>query len=197
MEARVTAAMDGRCPPGSSIEARRSGRSGALRAPGGQRRTRAASPRRACAAPGRPSPGWAAVGCGAFTGVWVSGSVRNRRSPGLDAVDGPPVFDSQSHVQHEAAACHAADGVEIGLDDLGDLCEQEGEAQDELAQRLAIVRSAASQPVQFSGDALGGVDQLVGFCVRRWWQAKRSRFGKAGLEPAQARPRSPSPDRGR
>jgi hypothetical protein len=107
----------------------------------------------------------AAEACGSQ--VWLSRSAaRSRRSPGLDAVEGVLVFDSQSHVHHEAAACHAPDGVEVGLGDLGDLREQEGEPQDELAQRFPVERSAAPQPVQLGGDALGGVDQLVGFCVR-------------------------------
>src|SRR5271165_2011263 len=94
----------------------------------------------------------AASGC-----VSVSSSAtRSHRLPGLDAVDGAPVFDSQSHVENEAAAGHAPDGVEVGLDELGDLCEQQGEPQDELAQRLPVERGAAAQSVQLSGDALGG-----------------------------------------
>ena len=32
--------------------------------------------------------------------------------PGLDALDWAPAFDSESHVEHDAAVCHASDGVE-------------------------------------------------------------------------------------
>jgi hypothetical protein len=53
--------------------------------------------------------------------------------PGLDALDRAPGLDSESHVEHDAAVCHASDGVEVGLDHLRDLQEQQGEAQDQLA----------------------------------------------------------------
>src|SRR5512144_3281620 len=59
-------------------------------------------------------------------------------SPGLDALAWASGPDSQSHVEHDAPAGHAADGVEVRLDQLGDLHEQAGEAQDQLAQRLTI-----------------------------------------------------------
>jgi hypothetical protein len=54
-------------------------------------------------------------------------------SPRLDALGGAPVLDSQSHVEHDAAGGGAPDGVEVGLDHLGDLPEKQGEAQDQLA----------------------------------------------------------------
>jgi len=92
------------------------------------------------------------------------------------------------HVEHDAASCHASDGVEVSLDDLWGLPEQEGEAQDQLAQRLSIEHSAAAESVQLSGDALGGVDQLVGFCVRFRQQTERSPTAKAGLATAEADP---------
>ena len=76
------------------------------------------------------------------------------------------MLDSESHVEHDAAACHAADGVEVRLDHLRDFQEQEGKAQDQLAQRGAIEQRAAAEAVQLGGDAFGGVDQLVGFCLR-------------------------------
>jgi hypothetical protein len=50
-------------------------------------------------------------------------SSRWRASPGLDAFDGATVLDSQSRVEHDAASCHAPDGVEVGLDDLWELPE--------------------------------------------------------------------------
>ena len=68
----------------------------------------------------------------------------------------------------------------------GDLPEQEREAQDQLAQRLAIEQSAAAEPVQLSDHALGGVDQLVGFCVGDRQQAERNPSAEAGLAPAEA-----------
>ena len=108
------------------------------------------------------------------------------RSPRLDPLDWPPALDSQSHVEHDAAVCHASDGVEVRLDHLWELPEQEGKAQHQLAQRLSVEHSAAAEPVQLSGDALGGVDQLVGFCVRYWQQAERSRSAKAGPATAEA-----------
>jgi hypothetical protein len=86
-------------------------------------------------------------------------------SPGLDAFDWATVLDSHSHVEHDASACHAPDGVEVGLDHFWELSEQEGEAQHQLAQRWSIKHSAAAEPIQLSDDALGGVDQLVGFRV--------------------------------
>jgi hypothetical protein len=89
-------------------------------------------------------------------------------------------LDSQSHVEHDATVCRAPHRVEVGLDDLGDLPEQQSEAQDQLAQRRTIERSRAPKPVQLSGDARAGVDQPVGLdvCCRR--QAERNRFAKAG-----------------
>jgi len=87
------------------------------------------------------------------------------RLPGLDAFDGAAGLDSESHVEFDAAARYAPDGVEVRLHHLGNLPEQEGEAQDQLPQRVAIEQSAATEPVELSGHALGGVDQLVGFCV--------------------------------
>jgi hypothetical protein len=61
------------------------------------------------------------------------GRARARTSPRLDALDWAPRLDSQSHVEHDAAAGHATDRVEVGLDHLRDLPEQEGKAQDQLA----------------------------------------------------------------
>ena len=49
---------------------------------------------------------------------------------------------------------------------------------------LSIEQSAAPEPVQLSGDALGGVDQLVGFCVGPRQQAERSAAAEAGLATA-------------
>ena len=72
--------------------------------------------------------------------VGGSSSASAAPSPRLDALDWAPALDSQSHVEHDAAVGHASDGVEVGLDDLGDLAEQQGEAQDQLAQRLTIER---------------------------------------------------------
>jgi hypothetical protein len=92
---------------------------------------------------------------------------RRRASPCLDVFDWMPGLDSQSHVEHHAAACHAPDGVEVGLDHLRDLPEQEGKAQHQLAERLSVEHRAAAEAVELDGDALGGVDQLVGFCVGR------------------------------
>src|SRR5450755_5163373 len=43
------------------------------------------------------------------------------RSPSLDALDRAAVLDSQSHVEHDAAAWHASDGVEVRFDHLWDL----------------------------------------------------------------------------
>jgi hypothetical protein len=57
--------------------------------------------------------------------------------------------------------------VEVSLDHLGDLPEQQGKAQDQLAQRRTIERGGAPEPVQLGRDALCGVDQLVGLGVRR------------------------------
>ena len=85
-----------------------------------------------------------------------------------------PGLDSQSHVEHDAAVWHASDGVEVRLDHLRELPEQEREAQHQLAQRLSIEHRAAAEPVQLSGDAVGGVDQLVGFCVGYRQQAERA-----------------------
>src|SRR4249920_1559156 len=95
-------------------------------------------------------------------------------SPGFDALEWVPVLDSQLHVEHDAARCQASNRVEVSLDYLWGLPEQQSEAQDQLAQRLSIEHSAAAEPVQLGGDAVGGVDQLVGFCVRFGGQAKRS-----------------------
>jgi hypothetical protein len=50
----------------------------------------------------------------------------------------------------------------------------EGKARDQLAQRITVEQSAAAESVELGGDALDGVDQLVGFCVRFRQQAKRS-----------------------
>ena len=80
--------------------------------------------------------------------------------PALDALNWAPAFDSESHVEYDAAVCHASDGVEVSLDDLWELQEQEREAQDQLAQRCTIEQRAAAESVQLGGDALGGVDQL-------------------------------------
>ena len=110
----------------------------------------------------------------------------SRASPRLDALDWAPVLDSESHVEHDAAACHASDGVEVRLDHFRELPEQERKAQHQLAQRLSIEHGAAAEPVQLVGDTLGGVDQLVGFCVGDRQQAKRSRSGKAGAATAEA-----------
>jgi hypothetical protein len=88
------------------------------------------------------------------------------RSPGLDAFDWAPGFDSQSHVEHDAAVRHAPNRIEVSLDHLRDLPQQQGEAQDQIAQCLSIKQSAAAVPVELGDDALGGVDQLVGLCVR-------------------------------
>ena len=85
--------------------------------------------------------------------------------PGLDALDWAPAFDSESHVEHDAAVCHASDGVEVSLDDLRGLYEQESEAQDQLAERRTIEQRAAAESVQLGGDPLDGVDHLVGFFV--------------------------------
>ena len=98
------------------------------------------------------------------------------------------MLDSQSHVEHHAAACHAPDGVEVRLDHLRDLPEQKGKAQHQLAQGLPIERGAAAEPVQLSRNALGGVDQLVGFCVRYRQQAERSRSAKTGPATAKTDP---------
>ena len=96
------------------------------------------------------------------------------------------MLDSQLHVEHDAAGCQASNRVEVSLDDLWGLAEQPGEAQDQLAQRLSIEHGAAAEPVQLGGDALGGVDQLVGFCVRFGEHAKRRPTAKAGLATAEA-----------
>src|SRR5450631_581776 len=101
-------------------------------------------------------------------------------SPGLDALDWAPVLDSQSHVEHDAAAWHASDGVEVRLDHLRELPEQEGKAQHQLAQRLTIEHGAAAESVELRRDALGRVDQLVGFRVRCRQQAERSPAAEAG-----------------
>src|SRR5580704_7117226 len=111
-----------------------------------------------------------------------------RASPCLDALDWAPGLDSQSHVEYHAAACHAPDGVEVRLDHLRDLSEQKGKAQHQLAQGRSIERSAAAEPVQLSRNALGGVDQLVGFCVGYRQQAERSRSTKTGPAIAKANP---------
>src|SRR5450755_3544288 len=71
-------------------------------------------------------------------------------SPGLDALDWAPVLDSQSHVEHDAAAWHASDGVEVRLDHLRELPEQEGKAQHQLAQRLTIEHGAAAESVELT-----------------------------------------------
>ena len=71
---------------------------------------------------------------------------------GLDALDWAPAFDSESHVEHDAAVCHASDGVEVSLDDLRGLYEQESEAQDQLAERRTIEQRAAAESVQLGGD---------------------------------------------
>ena len=57
-----------------------------------------------------------------------------------------------------------------------------GEAQDELAQRLAVERRAAAEAVELGGHALGGVDQLVRLHVGRRRQAERdvARRGRPG-----------------
>jgi GAF domain-containing protein len=106
--------------------------------------------------------------------------------PGLDALDWAPAFDSESHVEHDAAVCHASDGVEVSLDDLRGLYEQESEAQDQLAERRTIEQRAAAESLQLGGDPLGGVDQLVGFCVGDRQQAERGPSAKTGPVTAGA-----------
>src|SRR5450755_1310475 len=107
-------------------------------------------------------------------------------SPGLDALDWAPVLDSQSHVEHDAAAWHASDGVEVRLDHLRELPEQEGKAQHQLAQRLTIEHGAATESVELGDHALGGGDQLVGFCVGDRQQAERGPSAKASPATAEA-----------
>ena len=131
------------------------------------------------AVPVRPMGEWAQTSCGIsqFGGRWhaliaaghqLSSHTRpgdrapagrssiGARSPRLDALDGAPAPDSQSHVEHDAAVRRAPDRVEVGLDYLGDLPEQQGEAQGQLAQRRTIERSGAPEPVQLSGNATAG-----------------------------------------
>ena len=76
--------------------------------------------------------------------------------------------------------------VEVSLDHLRGLYEQEGKAQDQLAQRRAIELRAAAEPVQLGGDAFGGVDQLVGFSVSYRQQAESSPSAKTGPATAEA-----------
>ena len=110
---------------------------------------------------------------------------------------GAPALDSQSHVKHDTAVRRAPDRIEVSLDHLGDLPEQQGKAQDQLAQRHTIERSGAPEPVQLSGGATAGINQLVGLDIGRRWHAERYRVGQRRLDGRRGRPRSRSPDRGR
>lgn len=109
-----------------------------------------------------------------------------RASPRLDAFDWAAALDAESHVEHDAAVCHASDWVEVRLDHLRKLSEQEREAQHQLAQRFTVKHSAAAEPVQLADHALGGVDQLVGFRVGDRQQTERSRSVQTGPATAEA-----------
>jgi len=71
------------------------------------------------------------------------------------------------------------DRVEVSLDHLGNLAEQEREAQDQLVQRRAIGRGGAPQPAQLSRDDWAAINQLARLEVRRRRQPKRNRIAEA------------------
>jgi len=76
-----------------------------------------------------------------------------------------PALDAHPQVEDLATHRHATDGIEVGLDELGNLAYQQGEAQDELAHRPPIERRMAAEPAELSRHALRGFDQLFGLHV--------------------------------
>jgi hypothetical protein len=67
---------------------------------------------------------------------------------------GRPALDAYPQVEDLATHRHATDGIEVGLDELGNLAYQQGEAQDELAHRPPIERRMAAEPAELSRHAL-------------------------------------------
>ena len=108
------------------------------------------------------------------------------RLPGLDALDWVVGRDPQSHVKHDATVCHASDGVEVSLDDLGDLAEQEREAQDQLAQRLAIEHGAAAEPVELVTTPLARSISSSASASVTGSRRNAAALAKAGLATAEA-----------
>ena len=139
-------------------------------------------------------------GCGRSAGapaVGVPAWLRiEARHHVLDALDRAPALDSRSRVEHDAAVGRAPDRVEVSLDDLGDLPEQQGKAQDQLAQRLAVARAAPRNPSSSVATPAAGVDQFVGLDVRRRRQPARNRFDRARPGDRRGRPRSRCPRSG-
>jgi len=105
--------------------------------------------------------------------------------PGLGALDAGSWLDSRLGIEHEAAAGDAADGVEIGFGEFGDLAKQQRQAEDELAQGSAVEGRFTVPLLQLGGDGAGGVDQLVGFCVGCGNEAERCAAAGGGVAPAE------------